>query len=175
MDVNLEIWKPVPDWEDRYEISNFGRVRNIETGKLKAFDINNYGYKRLQCYRDGKQKKYFVHILVAKLFVPGYKPGYVVNHIDGDKTNNHWTNLEWVTKTRNGKHAFELGLKVKKRSKITVKVVYSDGKECMFDSIAEFSRSVGICDKRIHHLFKTQQGYIPELNARVIKVSEHIY
>lgn len=58
----------------------------------------------------GKQKRFNIHRLVATLFLEnaGNKP--CVNHIDGDKTNNSCTNLEWVTYSENAKHAFSLGL-----------------------------------------------------------------
>ena len=39
-----EEWKPVKDWEDRYEVNNFGDVRSLKTGKLLKGDINNCGY-----------------------------------------------------------------------------------------------------------------------------------
>jgi len=67
--VLKEIWKNVPEWEDFYEVSNFGRARNKKTGKLKPLDVNNYGYSRLQCYNGERRKKLFIHRLVATLFV----------------------------------------------------------------------------------------------------------
>lgn len=51
-----------------------------------------------------------IHRLVAKYFCDGYAEGLVVNHKDGNKTNNHYTNLEWVTQSENVKHAFSTGL-----------------------------------------------------------------
>lgn len=57
------------------------------------------------------KKRYFVHRLVAFYFVPGYQEDLVVNHIDGDKSNNLFTNLEWVTRSENDLHAFALGLR----------------------------------------------------------------
>ncbi len=53
----------------------------------------------------------FVHRLVAQYFCDGYAEGLVVNHIDGDKTNNRSSNLEWVTRSENDLHAFSLGLR----------------------------------------------------------------
>jgi hypothetical protein len=53
-----------------------------------------------------------VHRLVAGAFVPGYRRGLHVNHIDGDKLNNHADNLEWVTCQENSDHAYTVGLGV---------------------------------------------------------------
>lgn len=56
---------------------------------------------------DGKNKLFFVHRVVALHFVDGYFDGAVVNHKDGNKSNNHYTNLEWVSRSDNNKHAIK--------------------------------------------------------------------
>lgn len=68
------------------------------------------GYKRVQAVINGKRRTMGVHRLVAMAFIPnpGNKPD--VNHIDGDKANNHVSNLEWSTKSENIKHGYSSGL-----------------------------------------------------------------
>ena len=163
-----EIWKDVPGWEDRYQISNLGRVFSKYKNKIKALDINSYCYARLQCY-DGKRKtKLFIHKLVGQLFVSGYKEGYVIDHIDGDKSNNIWTNLQWVSRSENCKRAYKLGLKkAEKKDKPCYLLI--DGKKVYFNRIVDAARSIGIHEKRLHHLLKTNNGYIPELGIYVFR------
>lgn len=68
---------------------------------------NSCGYLQVPLHKNGKLKKMYVHRLVAMMFVPGYAEGKEVNHKDFDKTNNTYTNLEWVTKSENHKHIIE--------------------------------------------------------------------
>ena len=110
MSPEKEEWMPVAGYEDRYEVSNFGRVWSI--GKsifMKCFQSPT-GYWRVELMRLGIGKTFYVHRLVAGLFVlnPNDKPQ--VNHIDADKTNNFWENLEWVTHRENMKHASDMKL-----------------------------------------------------------------
>lgn len=77
---------------------------------LKQY-LNGNGYFRVSLNLEGKNKDYFVHRLVAKYFVPNPYNKDKVNHKDGNKHNNHASNLEWVTSSENNKHAFETGLK----------------------------------------------------------------
>lgn len=163
-----EIWKDVPNWEGLYKISNFGRCLSVKQNKIKALDTNSYGYARLQCYDGKRRDKLFVHRLVAMLFVDGYKEGFVVDHIDGDKTNNIYTNLQWVSRSENCKRAFSLGLKKAKRESIPCYLDF-DGKRVYFESIVNASKSVGLSDKRLHHLIKTNNGFIPEIGAYIRK------
>lgn len=74
----------------------------------------------------GKLKTHRTHRLVAKHFVPGYKPGLHVNHIDGNRSNNHAINLEWVTHDENMKNAVArgvLGKHMKYSGKLTAEQV----------------------------------------------------
>lgn len=165
-----EEWKQVPDWEVFYEVSNFGRIRNARTKVLKAPDINNYGYARLQCYAKGIRQKLFVHKLVAVLFIGEPTDNtLVVNHKDSDKLNNFVGNLEWVTRSYNNKHNYEAGTQEKKNVRIPTKLVTMEGIELFFPTIEDLGRSIGLSGKRLAHLYKTQGGYIPEINATFFK------
>lgn len=163
-----EIWKPLPGWDNYYEVSNLGRARNRNTKKLKTLDINSIGYARVCCYNGSERAKFFIHIVVATLFLDPI-PGFVVNHKDGDKTNNMVDNLEWVSRSTNNKHAVAKGLKKYTKGKQPCVLTTSDGTEIFFESIAACSRSIGITDKRLHHLIKTQCGRIPEIGAKISK------
>lgn len=164
-----EIWTEIPNWEGLYEVSNFGRARNARTKKLKPHDFNNYGYARVQCYDGERRAKLFIHRLVAGLFVLGKEANLVVNHKDGDKTNNIYTNLEWVTRSYNNSHALSIGLKEAKRKNTPCKLKLLCGTEIFFESIVDCAKSIGLSDKRLHHLIKTQKGFIPEIDATISK------
>lgn len=105
-----EIWKPVKNHEDYYEISSKGNIRSKINDKMIVGDTNSVGYRRVTFYKPKKERA-FVHRLVALHFVEGEGEELVVNHIDGCKTHNSADNLEWVTRSENDKHAFRLGLR----------------------------------------------------------------
>lgn len=108
-----ELWKPVPDY-DGYQVSNFGRVKRIyKNGKQRVLKpvLNRNGYLRI-CLSKGNEKKIFsIHRLVAQAFIPNPLSKPQINHIDGNKLNNHVENLEWVTGSENQRHAVGTGLK----------------------------------------------------------------
>ena len=106
----MEEWKDIKDYEGYYQISSYGRVKNIKTGKILKGDTNNIGYKRVWLYAPVK-KRFFIHRLVALHFCEGYQEDLVVNHKDGNKLNNVAENLEWVTHSENDLHAYKLKLR----------------------------------------------------------------
>lgn len=89
-----------------YEITREGQVINKHTGKVLKPQPNDKGYGRV-CI--GK-KFYFVHRLVAELYVPNPEGKPQVNHINGDKADNRAKNLEWVTNKENRSHAVKNNL-----------------------------------------------------------------
>jgi hypothetical protein len=99
--VTTEIWKPIADYEARYEISNLGRVRSIRKGIILKFGKSK-GYHNVTFWSDdGQSKKTFtIHKLVALHFV-GPSNGRQVRHRDGSKLNNADTNLVWGTAKEN--------------------------------------------------------------------------
>lgn len=163
-----EIWKDVPNWENKYQVSNFGRAFSKLKNKIKPLDINNYGYARLQCYDGKRREKLFIHQLVGKLFVSGYQEGYVIDHIDGDKSNNIYTNLQWVSRSENSKRAFKNDLKEAKKKDQPCYLFIGENK-VYFERITDAAKSIGINEKRLHHLLRTQNGYIPELGIYIFR------
>lgn len=144
--MTKEEWKSLDDFPN-YIISNLGNVKNIKTNKILVGDHNTMGYRRVVLREKGFSKRYFVHRLVAYLFVEGYGENLVVNHIDGNKQNNIFTNLEWVTRSENDIHAFKNNLRdIWNKRKL---IVVDGEQELCFNSIKEASTYVGFSP---HHL-----------------------
>jgi hypothetical protein len=101
-------WK-VPVSAPDLLVSNRGDV--ILDGEMVHITDNGHGYKQVVVTLYGKRRKYYVHRLVAECFVSNPKRCREVNHKDGDKANNDYTNLEWCTRSENMLHAYRTGLK----------------------------------------------------------------
>lgn len=97
-----------------YFISDEGEVLSIKRRKKNILKkrINLRGYYYVNLCKNGKYKSVSVHRLVGKYFVdnPNLKDFTVLNHIDGNKLNNNFKNLEWCTQSYNMKEASKLGL-----------------------------------------------------------------
>jgi hypothetical protein len=115
----MEFWAPITSnavpnvMPDYYWVSTFGRVWTKRKNRLKAFSMHRKGYYQTH-FRSiyGYEVNRKIHIVVMKTFM--YFPGcdaFEINHIDGIKTNNHITNLEWCTHSQNTIHAINMGLK----------------------------------------------------------------
>lgn len=112
MGTQQEIWKAIAECNGEYYISDHGRVKSYKFGKERilkpGLDRDKYPIIciRINC----KNKTISIHRLVALAFIknPDNKPQ--VNHIDGNKSNNHFTNLEWNTSKENIRHGWDTGL-----------------------------------------------------------------
>jgi hypothetical protein len=102
--IEGEIWKLFEEHDDhKYYGSNHGRVKN--NNRLLKISYSS-GYQQTYIY----DKLHKNHIVVAKLFIENPNNHPIVNHKDGNKLNNHESNLEWTTIRENAKHAVENGL-----------------------------------------------------------------
>lgn len=102
-----EKWVDIPNFENRFSISNYGRVKNLKNGKIRKLTLNKNGYYIISLWDKEKKERYplAIHRLVAKMFLNGYDE--CVNHIDGNKKNNFYKNLEWCSLAENTKHAYK--------------------------------------------------------------------
>lgn len=106
-------WKPFLDhlFKDMYEASNKGDVRNKKTQYVRKPNIKR-GYYANVFQKKDKSYCFTVHQMVAELFVHNPDPKKLtwVNHIDTNKLNNDYRNLEWTTPSGNAQHAVDNGL-----------------------------------------------------------------
>ena len=118
-----ELWLPVKGYEEYYEVSNYGNVRALQRevstsdGKIRKLGymdlkpiMNKTGYFTVNLCKDGEHKIHYIHRLVADCFVENPLCKDTVNHKDGNKTNNYFENLEWLTMGENMEHAWRTGL-----------------------------------------------------------------
>lgn len=118
-----EIWKDINGYTGLYQISNFGRVKSLRRyvrgngssvrlieERILIHSVNPKGYPFVSLNKKNEKHNFRIHRLVAESFIPNpdFKPQ--VNHKDGNKLNNHFTNLEWCTNGENQIHAFKNGL-----------------------------------------------------------------
>ena len=112
-----KIWKEVIGFEGRYKVSESGDVFSlpkrvaigtrggvVERGgiTLRQYPLPNGGHLRVHLADgSGKKKPLLVHRMVALAFIPNPNGYPVINHIDANPTNNHFSNLEWCTVAHN--------------------------------------------------------------------------
>lgn len=93
-----------------YIIQEDGRIWSTKTNRFLKYSLGKTGYYHTILRINGKSKCFDVHRLVAIKFCKNDHNFSQVNHIDGNKLNNHFLNLEWCTGSYNMKHSFALGL-----------------------------------------------------------------
>ena len=121
-----ETWRKCPSLPSWYEISNFGRLKMLKHNdclgrtheehivkprpliRKNRNDKQSYLVYRTWKGRGKGKKDWLAHRLVAETFIPNPHNKPQVNHIDGNKANNHVDNLEWSTNSENNKHSYDV-------------------------------------------------------------------
>lgn len=182
----IEIWKDIKDYEEHYQVSNLGNIRSKDKiitckgkngtiahknkkGKVLKNNIQKGTRSNIQdmlyvvLSKEGKTKRFYVHRLVADAFMPNSDRlnKTEVNHIDGNRYNNTVSNLEWVTKKDNIKHAFKN--KLIKTEKEVIQIDATTYEEIkVFPSESSACRSMGVTQGKINRAIKrngTCKGY----------------
>lgn len=110
-----EEFKTIQGYEGLYEISNIGNVKSLPKFKGNGYyteekilkpKLDKYGYYAVCLRKNNKNIYTTIHRLVAGAFIDNTNEYKIVNHIDGNKQNNEYLNLEWTTISGNTKHAY---------------------------------------------------------------------
>lgn len=138
MENQIEIWKDIIDFEGLYQISSFGNVKSLpriikyKNGRHRPFSgclikggKTPTGYVFVNLKKEGYKESNYIHRLVAEYFLQNIENKPTVNHKDGDKSNNHYSNLEWCTHSENTIHAFNTDLMKK-------------GQDCSYSKLTEY-------------------------------------
>lgn len=161
----MEEWRPIEGYEGLYEVSSEGRIKSCRrttitaSGKRHAVperilkhDIDSYGYHHVGLHKNGREKTFAVHRLVALAFIPNPDNRPTVNHLDGDKSKNSVSNLEWTTHKENIAHALSTGLTTQEQlmnalkkatAKNSRKVICVETQQ-VYDSRAAAAEAIGL-------------------------------
>lgn len=141
--IEVETFVEIEGFEN-YEVSNLGKVRNIKSGRILKPQPHKDGYLTHLLYENNKQKRLYLHRIIATAFIdnPDEKPQ--VNHIDENKTNNDLSNLEWCTKRENIAHGTRTKRVAEKLSKKVIQLDLNDNVLSEFESMTQAERETGI-------------------------------
>ena len=135
--------KPIENYPNYY-ITSFGRVwSNFQGGHWLKPTLNTHGYHQRYYVSLGRGNKQYIHRLVAEAFLPNPDNLNEVDHIDGDSTNNHVTNLRWVTHQKNMANPIT-NERIKRNGGALVEIEEIATGKCFwgYDAAAEYS---GLC------------------------------
>lgn len=163
IDETEEEWKQI---QEKYKISNLGRVKNPKERILGGSTHNDY-YRFVTI----KGKQIPIHRLVAEAFIENEGDKPYVNHIDGNKMNNSVTNLEWVTQSENIKHSYENNLQPKAtgtyKGKFTEEQREQIKKEYNEEGISKRTLGVkyGVSHTCINDIVNDKYKYVDKINV----------
>ena len=164
-----EICKPILGYKNLYSVNQFGNVRRDKSGCgicikgriLKP--VIKSGYPCIRIYKNGIQKFYSIASIVAKMFIGKRPKNYEINHIDGVKTNNHVSNLEYVTASENVRHAVRNGLR---KPRLGIENNYAKLTEKQVLKIRELWNTKKYFQYEIGKMFNVHQGTIHHITSR---------
>lgn len=155
-----EVWKQIEKWEQYYLISNYGNIKRLKRKNCNNQHKNDFimspfkdkdGYLKITLKVTTnigwlKQEKYFIHRLVGKYFVSNPNNYKIINHIDSNRQNNYYTNIEWVTQKQNIQHSIKQNKHSSiKNSKKCIQInVITNKVIAEFKSMAEAERNTKI-------------------------------
>ena len=163
-----ETWRDIKGYEGLYAISSTGRVKRLARNRIIATGVNKplkekmiktfkgkHGYIHVNLWKNGQMKQHRIHRLIMLAHTEKPQNKNVINHIDGDKTNNILENLEWCTPKENSHHAYTTGLakgkqgiensqgRLTSKEIIAIRELYSTGKFTQKELSERFEISTG--------------------------------
>ena len=163
-DLPHEEWRDVVDYEGIYQVSNYGRVKSFQRGKIMIISPTKCGrYPYVTLFRPGHRGNFFVHTLVVNAFHKNLENKPQVNHINGEKFCNCIWNLEWATSKENVNHAIKLGL-MKPKNPNPPKEIPDEIKKYILKNYKRWDRNFGMkaMIKRFKLPLKTLKRFLRE-------------
>ena len=157
-----DMLKEVPDIPGYYADDNgniySARLYTKQKKLVKRIPYESCGYYRLGIHLNGKRIDLSVAYLVARAFVPGYKEGLEVNHINKNRKDNRPSNLEWLTRKENVRFSIAKKVKVIDLNTNTIKI---------WDTCTDFCNSLGISTSNFARFYmRKKQGYMKKWNLQ---------
>lgn len=154
-----EIWKDIEEYEDLYQVSNLGRVKRVNTDIiLKGCKITT-GYLKVNLYKNNIACGKLIHRLVAQAFIPNSENKPQINHIDENKTNNRFDNLEWSTAKENSNYGTRNERSSKSRSVPIIATNLKTGESQEFYGGRECARKLSLHQASISRVLKGIQNH----------------
>ena len=156
------MWKVIPAFGGRYEASETGEIRHSLNKNIRKARTNKFGYLQLNFSRNdgtGKSDTILVHRLIAMTFIPNPNDLPEVNHKDGNKQNNHVSNLEWCTYSENGKHAHKMGLQQSQKGEKHIKAKLTNDQA---ERIRQLYKE-GVSQQKLADLFNVSQRTVSRI------------
>lgn len=157
-----EFWKDIPGYEGIYQVSNYGRVKSLDrtiektngevhhlTGKILNINVRkDDGTNLVYLWKNNKGHTFLLHRLVASCFIPNPENKPEINHIDGNRSNNSVTNLEWVTRSENMLHNYRVLGRVSSGG-VKRKMVECVETGIIYESLSDAARKNGVSQNAI--------------------------
>ena len=161
-------WKKIiyENVETNYSISEDGQVRNDKTGRILSNSLQNGYYSIRLSIRPNVGKHFRINRLVAQAFIPNPDNKPFVNHIDGDKTNNNISNLDWVSPSENSFHAYQTGLRTGNRTKAICQYNLDGDLMMMYSSMSEAEHETKVSHTKISEVCQGRRRTAGEFQWR---------
>lgn len=157
----MEAWKDIQGYEGRYLVSSLGNVISNARGGRRPLTqfLSKKGYRVVNLTTNGLCRRLLVHRLVAQAFIPNPDNRPMVNHKNGDKTDNCLRNLEWATHAENVEHAVTNKLYAH-GNRMSVVMIVDGVEKGRFNSQHEAAQALGICQSEISRVCAGKRPHV---------------
>ncbi len=158
--------KPIEGYEN-YFVLESGEIWNKIKNDFVKQRVGTHGYKVVSLTNGKKSSEKLVHRIVAKAYCEGEQEGYVVDHIDGNKWNNHAENLRWCTQKENVRNQIERGThnydEAHKAARIArrkpIRVIFPDGRQKEYPASIDACKELGLSPSKVSQVLSGKRTH----------------